>query len=115
MSKQFKDHVTELFYGEGAVKLHMPLIVSGGRTAGVSPINQNMIAGIALTPEEESLNHVKEDYELWIGDVIIIPQIKLAGYDEHGAMINHVLTRPGWANKEKWSREIWRIKEGGAE
>jgi hypothetical protein len=103
--KVYKDRLTEMQYGEGAVGLHGPLIVMQGST--IEP-NKNMLAGVIHTPDGTFLGSTTGK-ELWVGEIILIPQIKLSSTEAYGGYrIDQLLCMNSWAHKDNWPKELWR-------
>lgn len=108
-----KDFISEMQYGEGAVKVPAKvLLVNQSREIEGKKIDRVMIGGVAigdLLDEKRDNDNLDHSIEMWSGEIIFIPRSKHRNNNTEcfrGMRIDQMLTG-FWQDEKYWDEKIF--------
>lgn len=118
-----KDKVTEMEFGEGAIRTVGKFLIQEASTSGENPVypgrRMTLVCGIVVEPLLSKEKHNNADYkfeeeEMWEGEIILIPKRKYIDNkveNRRGLRIDQKLLG-SWGQSECWKKKIFDKEKG---
>lgn len=115
-----KDDISEVQYGEGAVKVPAKvLVVNQSKEIGGKEIKRVMIGGVAigdLLDEKRDKKNISHGIEMWEGEIVFIPKSKYRKNNTepcfHGMQLDQMLMG-SWQDGKYWDEKIFEKRPEG--